>query len=109
MKTGVELIAIERKRQIEELGFDYTNDSLYKDDQLAQAAATYAMPKRIRDMYASYLTASDTWIPRWWPWSFKYWKPTPEDRIKELTKAGALLAAQIDWINNERDKLINKI
>jgi hypothetical protein len=44
MKTGVEIIAIERKRQIEELGFDYTNDHLYADEQLARAGATYATP-----------------------------------------------------------------
>jgi hypothetical protein len=102
MKTGIDLIAIERKRQIEELGYDYTNDSLYADEQLAQAAATYAMPKRLREMYASYLVGSDSWIPRWWPWSFKYWKPTPEDRVKELSKAGALIAAQIDYIQNSK-------
>jgi hypothetical protein len=25
-----------------------------------------------------------------------WWKPTPSDRIRELTKAGALIAAEID-------------
>lgn len=35
-----------------------------------------------------------------WPWDDKYWKPTPEDRIKELSKAGALIAAQIDYLQN---------
>ncbi len=29
------------------------------------------------------------------------YKPTPEERIKELTKAGALIAAQIDYELNK--------
>ena len=36
-----------------------------------------------------------------WPWNGSYWKPTPDDRIKELTKAGALIAAEIDRLLNE--------
>jgi len=95
-KTGVELIAIERKRQIEELGFDYSNDKLYDNEQLARAGATYALrPGLVRINYDVHEK------PFLWPWEKKYWKPTPEDRIKELTKAGALIAAQIDWINNQ--------
>lgn len=34
---------------------------------------------------------------RWlWPWEHRWYKPTPEDRVRELTKAGALIAAAID-------------
>jgi len=88
--NGVELIAIERKRQIEELGYDYSNDELYSNNQLAQAGAVYALKpldNRIEEGN----------FPSLWPWDKEYFKPTPEDRIKELTKAGALIAAQIDW------------
>lgn len=31
-----------------------------------------------------------------WPFSQEWWKPTPDDRIRELAKAGALIAAEID-------------
>ena len=31
-----------------------------------------------------------------WPWNLIWWKPTPNDRIRELVKAGALIAAEID-------------
>lgn len=31
-----------------------------------------------------------------WPWDKSWWKPTPDDRIRELIKAGALIAAEID-------------
>jgi hypothetical protein len=30
------------------------------------------------------------------PWGESWWKPTPEDRVRELVKAGALIAAEID-------------
>lgn len=97
MSKGVELIAIEQKRQIEELGFDYTNNDLYADEQLAKAAAVYTLrPHPIKwkkDFIGIYLI---------WPWSMRYWKPTPSDRIKELTKAGALIAAQIDYELNKK-------
>jgi hypothetical protein len=103
MSKGVELIAIERKRQIEELGYDYTNDFLYKGEQLALAGVCYALNEGYRGKksepiedpeYSSFITAM-------WPWDEKFWKPTPKDRIKELTKAGALIAAQIDYELNK--------
>jgi len=28
-----------------------------------------------------------------------HWKPTPDDRVRELVKAGALIAAEIDRLN----------
>jgi hypothetical protein len=31
---------------------------------------------------------------QWWPWSFEWWKP--KDRIRNLVRAGALIAAEID-------------
>lgn len=106
METGVEIIAKERKRQIEELGFDYTNDSLYADQQLARAGAWYAMTKLNRGEFkkTNEITEEELGIKSQeiWPWDRKYWKPTPEDRIKELAKAGALIAAQIDYELNKK-------
>ena len=99
MSKGMELIAIERKRQIEELDYDYTHDNLYADEQLAKAAAIYAMPKELRELWWG-----NDWVSlinRFWPWDLRYWKPTPEDRIKELAKAGALISAQIDYELNK--------
>jgi hypothetical protein len=95
-KSGVELIAIERKRQIEELGFDYTNDSLYANEELAKAGVCYALSEKERSPELPDDIEYDTLFNALWPWDKKYWKPTPNDRIKELTKAGALIAAQID-------------
>jgi hypothetical protein len=88
-KTGVELIADERKRQIEVEKWDYKHDSVYDHEELAMAGAIYATPHVVRDY-------EPNGIPVLWPWDGKWWKPNPKDRIRELVKAGALIAAQID-------------
>jgi hypothetical protein len=93
--SGVDLIAKERKRQIKELGFDYTNDALYANEELAIAGAVYAMLPVINEVMID-----ENGKPYLWPWDIKYFKPTPEDRIRELSKAGALIAAQIDYLLN---------
>lgn len=91
MMNGIELIAAERKRQIEVEGFDAAHDDnpTNEIDDLAMAAVCYAMTPAARDRFAD-------GIPEEWPWEGRWWKPTPDDRIRELVKAGALIAAEID-------------
>lgn len=100
--SGIQLIAIERKRQIEELGYNYRNDALYSNEQLAKAGACYALPEDYRGENLEPVEDPeyDNLLNAIWPWDKSYWKPTPEDRIKELSKAGALIAAQIDYLQN---------
>lgn len=88
---GVELIAAERKRQIEEEGWTAEHDAQHTNESLSIAAACYALPTNLR--FA---------IMHLWPWDRKWWKPSI-DRIKELVKAGALIAAEID-----KEKRLNK-
>lgn len=95
MKTGSQLIASERKRQIKQWGNDH-DDMEHPNGDLAEAAAVYALPHRVR---------SKTLIDRllWkelWPWDDSDYRPdysnTNDGRIKELVKAGAMIAAEID-------------
>lgn len=94
MMTGIELIAAERKRQVEVEGF--TNDDIFQPHgELARAAVCYALPPKDRVYHVG--IGREQWkIPALWPWSITWWKPTPDDRVRELTKAGALIAAEID-------------
>lgn len=85
MKSGAELIASERQRQINNEGWNTSHDLKHKKGELAQAAMVYAMPLKIRSVLQP---------TKLWPWNLKYWKPG--ERIDELTKAGALIAAEID-------------
>ncbi len=89
MKTGIEIIAEERQRQIDVEGWDDEHDDIANnDEQLARAAATYALPED----YRSY----EYEVRNIFPFDLKWWKPTPDNRIRELAKAGALIAAEID-------------
>ena len=82
MKTGIELISEERQRQINIEGWTAEHDSEHVNNELALAAACYIVP----DIYSSGYWPS-TWDPKWF-------KSTT--RIRDLVKAGALIAAEID-------------
>lgn len=89
--TGIELITEERRRQIAEEGWDEAHDDNHQpQDALACAGASYALPQRLRPVLGR--------VPTSWPWDSEWWKPTPDNRVRELVKAGALIAAEIDRI-----------
>lgn len=88
---GAALIARERLRQVSQEGWSEYHDDGHDYDELAIAAACYALPDRKRESERRLAV-----LPMLWPWDFKFWKPTPDDRICELVKAGALIAAEID-------------
>lgn len=87
--TGIELIAIERRRQVNDLEWTPDHDDAHEDQSLALAAVCYALPP---DGVREFLLRS------LWPesWDVGWWKPDEEDRVRELVKAGALIAAEID-------------
>lgn len=85
--NGVHIIERERNRQLLDEGFNCVRDDKYINEELALATVSYAMPPRKR---------SFDWQFIYWPWDEKWWKPTPKDRVRELAKAGALIAAEID-------------
>lgn len=87
MKTGIELFAQERQRQIEKEGHSPDRDRLYTRKELVLAAKCYAKPEEGK-VYRK------DGAPRGWPWDVKFWKPTPDNRVRELVKAGALYMAE---------------
>jgi hypothetical protein len=96
MKSGIELIAAERKRQVEKEGWTAHHDYQHFHGELAIAASCYAIPEEER----RYKKMPNN-VPKKWPWEWEWWKPTPKDRVKELIKAGALIAAEIDRLQNK--------
>ena len=93
MKTGVELIAEERKRQIEVEKWDEEHDDKHSKGEIANAARCYAIP----GVKSWWTTGLD------WPWNVSWWKPS-DDPIRNLTKAGALIAAEIDRLQRQKTK-----
>jgi len=88
-QTGAEMIAVERQRQIDVEGYTAAHDEGHASELLA-AAACYLTPASRRSTPSGWTT------PLAWPWGSEFWKPTPDDRSRELVKAGALIAAAID-------------
>ncbi len=99
--SGIEQIAAERLRQTQKLGWSPDHDDEH-DGDLAAAAVCYAsVPYR----HQRFSKARNTTPPAGWPWSDDDWKPGKQqddgiiptrERIRELVKAGALIAAEID-------------
>ena len=105
--TGVNRIARERVRQLQEEEYDLERDTrLHTSGQLALAAACYALPPKYRDVQ---IWDARLWV-QLWPWPQRYWKPLTHvgseadlaSRIRELEKAGALVAAEIDRLVAEQ-------
>lgn len=91
-ETGVSLIAAERQRQMAVEGWTPEHDDEHKQEELLMAAYAYiakAWSGPTVDMIVP---------PACWPWSRSWWKPSP-DKTRNLVKAGALIAAEIDRLN----------
>jgi hypothetical protein len=95
--NGVELIAAERKRQVEGEGWDAEHDAQHTEEQLAWAACYYAMPGSFRAKEVSrncFVLPIDVF--KLTKWNAGWAKRGAKDRIRQLTVAGALIAAEID-------------
>lgn len=102
--TGIDRIAAERQRQIEVEGWTPEHDQHHVRGDLARAAVVYAMPPEwraendIANVLYGRVTRSGVQHEGVWPKGWNY-KPTHDDRIRELVKAGALIAAEIDRLS----------
>ena len=92
---GAALIALERQRQIDEEGWTPEHDDEHPHCELSQAAKTYITAAQLvaRGGDPSFLNIASVNIH--WPWEPSWWKPS-DDPIRNLVKAGALIAAEID-------------
>lgn len=95
--NGAERIATERKRQVEKENWSAEHDASHFKGCLAVAGAAYALD------FAAQVVETESWEKLYgisalevWPFDEEWWKPTPEDKIRQLEKAGALIAAEID-------------
>jgi hypothetical protein len=111
--TGVDLITAERQRQIDDEGWTPEHDASHIGQSLAWAAVAYAAPETV--YRKTELAAGATYLDPW-PWQSdkrvttgpraarnrhmdEASAPTTRDRIRELVKAGALIAAEIDRLS----------
>jgi hypothetical protein len=100
IETGIELIAKERQRQIEVEGWTPEHDAEHADGELGDAAMCYI--GTTLNEFAEY-SGELSEPPYAWPWSNDWWKPS-DDPVRNLVKAGALIAAEIDRIKRGETK-----
>lgn len=93
--TGADLIALERTKQIKVEGYDSKHDLSLDDEALEMASIAYILSsvgKRKESM-------------KYWPWLLPYIKP--KTKVRDLVRAGALIAAAIDRIQSQSDNKSN--
>lgn len=109
--TGIELIAAERKRQINEEGWTPTHDEMYMAGELALAVACYASPVPLYQWLID--VDKITFVDPWPGWDKRKRIPLTNElirneelpvaeRIRNLEKAGALIAAEIDRLQRKQ-------
>ncbi len=116
--TGAELIAKERLRQIQQEGWTSEHDDAHEGGELAMAAVCYAAPEQVfkkSQRQGGSIYFLDCW-PDWWAseWDKREYdedadRPLDnqelpiENRIRNLVKAGALIAAEIDRLQRQQE------
>ena len=119
--SGLDLIADERQRQLAVEQFNDEHDDEHQDGSLAAAAACYAHP-RFLHVQADHSTRGSPYVDAWprsWgnDWDKRLlnrgtFLATPratkvlDARIRELAKAGALCAAEIDRLQRARARAV---
>lgn len=93
MKPGINRIAAERLRQTTAEGFDTTHDAQHAKGELIHAAVIYLK-------FAFRQSQGEAMNPVW-PWGDEWLKLEKGNPIRALEKAGALIAAEIDRLEQQ--------
>lgn len=96
--NGIDLISAERLRQVQAEGFDSAHDDAHSLGELSKAAVTYAGVASAQIRLEPASDIADMALD--WPWEEHSWKPDA-DPIRNLVKAGALIAAEIDRLQRK--------
>lgn len=95
--SGIERIAAERRRQVEAEGWSPEHDDDHDNFELSRAACCYGQ----MGAGGPYSNPTPGQPPPGWPWDVSWWKPDA-DPVRNLEKAGALFAAEIDRLLRKR-------
>lgn len=93
--TGVDLIAEERIRQMTLEGWTPQHDDQHWEGTMTAAACCYATLAWRQVDGTIRISVDGMPPPSGWPWEAEWWKPN-DDPVRNLAKAGALIAAELD-------------
>jgi hypothetical protein len=92
--TGVDLISEERQRQVALKGWTAEHDDTHENAELLSAAVWYIDNGSEFDLGLT--------LPPW-PFQPEGWKAS-NNRVHQLAKAGALIAAEIDRLQRDTNR-----
>jgi len=98
---GTAQIHEERIRQVNKEGWSAAHDDSHDAGDLAAAAAAYALNAACE--LSPYDENHLEQPPIMWPWDASWWKP--RGALRDLVRAGALIAAEIDRITRDRSSV----
>lgn len=104
--NGISLIAAERRAHVEREGWTDHNDDGYLHGELAQAAACYADTAAMQERRPDAVIPPCYWHKDW-PFHKSWFKPR-QGLLRNLVKAGALIAAAIDRVLRAEGKYIKR-
>jgi hypothetical protein len=114
--NAMKLISEERNRQTTSEGYNHTHDDSHDKSELAKAADCYYTDPDARILKARYSKKKGRQLvddlikrPKRWPWSGTSWKPSPDNRVRELVKAGALYQAEKERLERRISIIANLI
>jgi hypothetical protein len=99
--VGVAAIAAERDRQISDEEWSAERDDQHVNCELIRAAGAYCFIADVVSIGDNVWPRGEEIPPDLWPWSKSWWKPS-KDPIRNLEKAGALIAAEIDRLKRQQ-------
>lgn len=105
--AGADLIYDERQRQIAAEGWTPEHDDQHDGFELSAAARCYTLAAEATQYgpnnvtFRGYRPGETPDRSSDWPWHSSWWKPS-DDPIRNLVKAGALIAAEIDRLQRQR-------
>lgn len=98
--NGIQKIAAERTRQIQDENWTPEHDDAHQNGELAEAAAVYAKYATPAKFPTAVRLAAAGSAPPEWPWEPKWFKPTSREDM--IIKSGALNAAELDRLERCR-------
>lgn len=101
---GAAAIARERARQVDFAGWTPEHDAHHGEGELLGAGIAYARAVEVRrvgfppDLIRDGITRGGTFRDAAWPWAMSTFKPSDDGR--DLVRAGALIAAELDRLGH---------
>lgn len=97
MNNFLELVKVEREKQINKHGYTHEHDDEHTDGSIADAAACYAATNQM--LYGDDFTEMHNGIPSikyLFPWDSKYLKREEKTRKEQIITACAMLMAEYE-------------